>query len=73
MPAIIEESSNRLADTALRLGRLTDPLTEAVTIHRGHAPSGPLDRPEVVEAKTVVEGFPSPRTRIRDLLAESDT
>ena len=68
----LKNKMNDYVRAGVRLGWLIDLQTETVTIYRGEVPPKTLDRPEIVEAETVVEGFSLPLTRIWDPLGESD-
>lgn len=69
---VLKNKMNRYARTGVRLGWLIDPQTETVTIYEEDTSPETLDRPDVVEADTVVEGFTLPMARIWDPLGESD-
>lgn len=68
---VLKNKMNEYVRTGVRLGWLIDPQTETVTIYQEDVSPETLDRPDVVEANTVVEGFTLPMTRIWDPLGES--
>lgn len=69
---VLKNKMNEYVRTGVRLGWLIDPQTETVTIYREDASPETLDRPDFVEAETVVTGFALPMDRIWDPLDESD-
>lgn len=70
---VLKNKMNEYVRTGVRLGWLIDPQTETVIIYREDTSPETLNRPEVVEAETVVEGFILPMARIWDPLGESDS
>jgi Uma2 family endonuclease len=69
---VLKNKMNEYMRTGVRLGWLIDPQTETVTIYREDTSLETLDRPEVVEAETVVEGFTLPMARIWEPLGDPD-
>lgn len=69
---VLKNKMNEYVRTGVRLGWLIDLQTETVTIYREDASPETLDRPDVVQAETVVQGFALPMARIWDPLGESD-
>lgn len=67
LPAL-KNKMNEYIHAGVRLGWLIDPQTETVTVYREDGSTETLDRPEVVEATTVVDGFSLPMDAIWDPL-----
>lgn len=70
---VLKNKMNEYVRAGVRLGWLIDPQTETVTVYRGDPSTETLNRPDVVEAETVVPGFTLPMARIWEPLDESDT
>lgn len=70
---VLKNKMNEYVRAGVRLGWLIDPQIETVTIYHGDTSPETLNRPDVVEADTVVPGFVLPMARIWDPLDESDT
>ena len=69
---VLKNKMNEYMRTGVRLGWLIDPQTETVTLYRENTSPETLDRPDIVEAATIVEGFTLPMDRIWDPLGTSD-
>jgi Uma2 family endonuclease len=67
----LRNKMNEYVRAGVRLAWLIDPQTETVRIYRDDGSTETLDRPETLDADTVVEGFTLPMARIWDPLGES--
>jgi Uma2 family endonuclease len=65
---VLKNKMNEYMRAGVRLGWLIDPETETVTVYHEDRAPDTLDRPETVEANSVVEGFTLPMARIWDPL-----
>ena len=65
---VLKNKMNEHMRTGVRLGWLIDPETETVTVYHEDRAPNTLDRPERVEANSVVEGFTLPMACIWDPL-----
>lgn len=64
----LRNKMNEYVRAGARLGWLIDPQTETVTLYQDDGATETLDRPDMVEAATVVDGFSLPMNAIWDPL-----
>ncbi|PSQ95731.1 MAG: hypothetical protein BRD55_08840 [Bacteroidetes bacterium SW_9_63_38] len=68
---VLKNKLNEYIRAGIRLGWLIDPETETVTVYHDVGTTDTLDRPSVVEADTVVDGFELPMARIWNPLEDA--